>query len=102
MTDIEFVDQLKQKIQEIALLLNGALAAESKVGLKMNVSKKDLSKVLDVLPSMKEPTVSELTNKDWVALETVTDEKVVREMIPSLKKAGARDIIEYPLNKVIH
>ena len=92
----------EQKIRDLAMLLSGALAAEELVGLKMNVSKKDLSKVLDVLPSMKEPTVSELTNKDWVALETVTDEKVVREMIPSLKKAGARDIIEYPLNKVIH
>lgn len=91
----------KQKIQEIALLLNGALAAESKVGLKMNVEKKNLNKLLFLLPALKKPTISELSDKNWAAVETIIDEKIVREIIHKLKQAGAQGIIEYPLNKII-
>lgn len=91
----------KQKIEEIALLLNGALNAESKVGLKMNVEKKNLNKLLPLLSSLKHPTISELSNKKWVAIETIMDESIVREIIPKLKKVGAQGIIEYSLNKVI-
>ncbi len=91
----------KQKIQEIALLLNGALIAESKVGLKMNIEKKNLSKLLSLLPSLKSPTISELSDKKWVAVETIIDESIVRKMIPKMKYAGAQGIIEYPLNKII-
>ena len=91
----------KQKIQEIALLLNGALAAESKVGLKMNVEKKNLNKLLLLLPALKKPTISELSDKNWAAVETIIDEKIVREIIPKLKQAGAQGIIEYPLNKIV-
>lgn len=91
----------RKKIEEMALLLEGALAAEEKVGLKMNVSKKNLNPLLKVLPSLKKPTISELSGGGWVALETIVDEKVVRTIIPKLRKAGAQGIIEYPLNKVI-
>ncbi|MBM3250230.1 MAG: ATP phosphoribosyltransferase [Candidatus Omnitrophica bacterium] len=92
----------KAKIAEIALLLEGAIAAERKVGLKMNVKKADLKKVLSKLPALKRPTISSLSESAWVAVETVIDEKVVRVLIPELKKAGAQGIIEYPLNKVIY
>lgn len=91
----------KQKIQELALLLKGALLAEEKVGLKMNIEKKNLSRLLILLPSLKKPTISELSDKEWVAVETIIDEKIVREIIPKLKKAGAQGIIEYSLNKII-
>jgi len=92
----------KQKIQEIALLLKGALAATEKVGLKMNIENKNLKNLLSLLPALKNPTISPLANKDWSAVETIIDEKIVREIIPKLKKAGAQGIIEYPLNKVIN
>ncbi len=92
----------KAKMQEIALLLNGAIAAEAKVGLKMNVKKADLKKVLAILPALKNPTISGLSRGDWLAVETVIDEKTVRILIPKLKNAGATGIIEYPLNKVIY
>ncbi|MFH1857403.1 MAG: ATP phosphoribosyltransferase [Candidatus Omnitrophota bacterium] len=91
----------REKIQNIALLLKGALVAEEKVGLKMNVAKKDLAKVLKLLPAMKEPTVSNLSGRGWTAVETIVDEKIVRTLIPKLRGAGAQGIIEYPLNKVI-
>ncbi len=91
----------RQKLERIALLLTGALAAEDKVGLKMNVPVERLDDVVAVLPALKRPTVSNLTVEGWVAVETIIDEKVVREIIPSLKAAGAEGIIEYPLNKVI-
>ncbi|MEW6535493.1 MAG: ATP phosphoribosyltransferase [Candidatus Auribacterota bacterium] len=95
-------DKWKQtKIQRIALLVQSALAAEAKVGLKMNVSKKDLDAVLKVLPALKRPTISHLSEEGWVAVDTVVDEYVVREIVPELKHAGAEGIIEYPLNKVI-
>jgi len=92
----------RSKMEEIALLLKGAIAAEEKVGLKMNVRKADLKKVISVLPALKRPTISGLSQEGWVAIETVIDEKVVRTLIPELKKRGAQGIIEYPLNKVIY
>ncbi|MBM3253984.1 MAG: ATP phosphoribosyltransferase [Candidatus Omnitrophica bacterium] len=91
----------RQKIENIALLLKGALIAEEKVGLKMNVSQENLKRVLSNLPALKKPTISPLSQKGWFAVETVIDEKIVRELIPKLKEAGAEGIIEYPLNKVI-
>ncbi|MFA5164491.1 MAG: ATP phosphoribosyltransferase [Candidatus Omnitrophota bacterium] len=92
----------KSKIEKIAILLKGAIAAEEKVGLKMNIKELDLKKVLNVLPAMRRPTISHLSVKGWVAVETIIDEKQVRELIPRLKSAGAEGIIEYPLNKVIY
>ncbi len=91
----------RSKIEDIALLLRGALAAEEKVGLKMNVAQTDLAEVLACLPALKRPTVSPLAGGEWVAVETVTDKKTVRRLIPLLKQAGAEGIIEYPLNKII-
>lgn len=91
----------RQKIENIALLLQGALDAELKVGLKMNVAGENLEAVLAVLPALKRPTVSPLANGDWVAVETIVDTDEVRILIPQLKAAGAQGIIEYPLNKVI-
>ncbi|MDP3732849.1 MAG: ATP phosphoribosyltransferase [Candidatus Omnitrophota bacterium] len=92
----------KSKMGEITLLLKGAIAAEEKVGLKMNVKKTDLKKVISVLPALKRPTISGLSEEGWLAIETVIDEKVVRTLIPELRKRGAQGIIEYPLNKVIY
>lgn len=92
----------KTKIQEVALLLKGAIDAEGKVGLKMNVAKANLTRLISLLPALKNPTVSNLAQKDWVAIETVIDEKLVREIIPKLKSAGAQGIVEYPLNKLIY
>lgn len=91
----------KQKLDSLKILLLGALAAAAKVGLKMNVPKKSLSQILSVLPAITSPTVSQLADVKWVALETILSEKEVRELIPRLKKSGAEGIIEYPLNKVI-
>ena len=91
----------REKVQNIALLLQGAIQASGKVGLKMNLKKSDIEKVTQILPAMKQPTISPLAGNEWVALETIIDEKIVREIIPQLKRAGAQDIIEYPLNKVI-
>ncbi len=92
----------KSKMEQIALLLKGAISAEEKVGLKMNVRKQDLGKVIKKLPALKRPTISGLSEEGWFAIETVIDEKIVRVLIPELKKAGAQGIIEYPLNKVIY
>jgi ATP phosphoribosyltransferase len=91
----------RQKMENIVLLLRGALAAEEKVGLKMNVPKKSLKRVMSLLSSLHSPTISELSDKGWLALEVVIDEKTVRDIIPKLKSVGAEGIIEYPLNKVI-
>jgi ATP phosphoribosyltransferase len=92
----------KKKLQNLSMLLKGALMAEEKVGLKMNIRKKNLTKVTAKLPAMQNPTISDLTDQDWVALDVIVDEKTVREIIPKLKRAGAKDIVEYPLNKVIY
>ena len=91
----------KEKIEKIALLLQGALAAETRVGLKMNAPKNKIDGIVKMLPSMKNPTISQLYESDWVAVEIIVEEKIVRDLIPQLKTAGACDIIEYPLNKVI-
>jgi ATP phosphoribosyltransferase len=92
----------RRKIETLALLLKGALEAETKVGLKMNIAEKNLAKLLKSLPALRNPTISSLSQKGWVAVETIIDECVVREMIPKLKAAGAEGIIEYPLNKVVY
>ncbi len=92
----------RKKIETIALLLRGALEAESKVGLKMNAPKKSLDAVINTVPSLRNPTISPLSNPDWVALETIIDESVAREIIPQLKALGAEGIVEYPLNKVVY
>ena len=91
----------KEKIEQISLLLQAALRAEGMVGLKMNVSANELKSVMEILPSITAPTISNLFQSDWFAIEVMVSEKVVRELIPQLLKRGAVGIIEYPLNKVI-
>jgi len=92
----------REKLENLALLLKGAILAEEKVGLKMNVARADLKAVLAILPSMKKPTISNLADQEWVDVDTIIDEKTVKDLIPRLKRAGAQGIIEYPLNKVIY
>jgi ATP phosphoribosyltransferase len=92
----------KKKVDIIVMLLNGALAAEKMVGLMMNVKRKDLDNVLKILPALQKPTISELSNQDWVDINTIIEEKEVREIIPKLKESGASGIVEYPLNKIIY
>ncbi|MCG3204511.1 MAG: ATP phosphoribosyltransferase [Elusimicrobia bacterium] len=91
----------REKIENIAILLKGALAAEGMVGLKMNLEEKNLEKIMGILPSLKRPTVSKLTLPGWIAIEVVVEESVVKRILPELKRAGAEGIIEYPLNKLI-
>ncbi len=91
----------REKAEQISLLLQGALQAETMVGLKMNVSKEDLEKVVEILPSITAPTISNLYQSDWFAVETMVSAETVRDIIPKLQKRGAVGIIEYPLNKVI-
>lgn len=91
----------RRKIETMALLLKGALEAEAKVGLKMNIEERNLASLLASLPALRRPTISSLSQSGWVAVETIIDEHVVRELIPQLKAAGAEGIIEYPLNKVV-
>src|SRR5688572_4168614 len=92
----------RRKIETLALLLKGALEAEAKVGLKMNIAEQNLPRLLAALPALRNPTISSLSLRGWVAVETIIDEHVVRELIPKLKAAGAEGIIEYPLNKVVY
>jgi len=92
----------RRKIETMALLLKGALEAETKVGVKMNIEEKNLAKLLNSLPALRNPTVSNLSQAGWVAVDTVIDKHIVRELIPQLKGAGAEGIIEYPLNKVVY
>jgi len=92
----------RRKVETLALLLRGALEAESKVGLKMNIAEKHLPGLLENLPALRNPTISRLSLPGWVAVETIIDEAVVRQLIPQLKAAGAEGIIEYPLNKVVY
>ena len=94
-------DWKREKIENIAMLLEAAMAAEGKVGLKLNVKKEDMKTVSDILPSMNAPTISHLGDAGWYALEVIIDESDVKRLIPALKRAGASGIIEYPLNKVI-
>lgn len=92
----------RERIENLNMLLQGAIVAEGKVGLKMNVKKEELESLMQQLPAMKHPTISPLHGGDWVAVETIVEESTVRKIIPKLKRAGAQDIIEYPLNKVIY
>jgi ATP phosphoribosyltransferase len=92
----------RAKIETLALLLRGALEAESKVGLKMNIARRNLDRLLQELPALRNPTIAPLSTDGWVAVETIIDEHVVREIVPQLKRAGAEGIIEYPLNKVVY
>jgi ATP phosphoribosyltransferase len=91
----------RQKIDDVVLMLQGAMAAEGKVGLMMNVPRERLKQVLSLLPALQQPTVASLADENWVDVNTVLSESVVRHIIPKLKAAGARGIVEYPLNKVI-
>lgn len=92
----------RKKIETIAMLLLGALEADSKVGLKLNLPETALAGIIEALPALRNPTVSKLSNPEWVALETIIDESVVREIIPKLKELGAEGIVEYPLNKIVY
>ena len=92
----------RDKVERIVMLVKGAILAEGKVGLKMNVRKEDLKEIIKMLPSMKAPTVSMLYDNKWVDIDTVIDEEDVKRLIPDLRKAGAEGFIEYPLNKVIY
>ena len=92
----------RHKIENMAMLLKGAIIAEGMVGLKMNIHRENLDTVLDLLPSLKNPTISPLADGNWVAIEVMIEESTVREMIPALKRAGAQGLVEYPLNKVIY
>lgn len=92
----------KNKIENIAILLKGALAAEGMVGLKMNLEEKNLAKIMSVIPALKKPTISRLTVPGWMAIEVILEEKKVKKIIPDLKRQGAEGIIEYPLNKLIY
>ena len=91
----------KSKIDQLALMLRGAIDAQSQVGLMLNVKKPDLQAVLNVLPALNSPTVSQLSNSEWAAVNTIVEERVARDVIPKLKAAGATGIVEYPLNKVV-
>ncbi len=91
----------RNKMENISILLKGALAAEGMVGLKMNLKEENLDKIMAILPSLKRPTVSKLTLAEWIAIEVVVEETVVKRILPELKRAGAEGIIEYPLNKLI-
>jgi ATP phosphoribosyltransferase len=91
----------RRKIETLVMLLQGAIEAAGKVGLMLNVRRDDLEKVLSVLPALKRPTISALSDSDWVAVNTVIEEKTVREIIPRLKAANAQGIVEYPLNKIV-
>ena len=92
----------KEKMNQVVMLLQGAINADNMVGLKMNLEKKNFEKVLAILPALKQPTVSALSQEGWIAIETVIDEGSVRHLIPKLKNAGAQGIVEYPLNKLIY
>jgi ATP phosphoribosyltransferase len=91
----------KQKIDDMVLMLRGAMAAEGRVGLMMNVQRKDLETILSLLPALQNPTVSDLSDKSWVAVSTIIEEAVVRHIVPRLRAAGARGLVEYPLTKII-
>jgi ATP phosphoribosyltransferase len=97
-----FQDPVKKaKIENIALMLQAALHADDKVGLKLNIEKAKLSEIIEEMPALRRPTVSSLTDENWVAIETVIEKKVSRELIPALKRRGAEGIVEYPLNKIV-
>jgi ATP phosphoribosyltransferase len=92
----------RKKIESIALLLTAALNARNKVGMKLNLPADRLEQTLKTLPALRKPTISPLAQEGWIALETILDESIVRDIIPALKQLGAEGIIEYPLNKVVY
>jgi ATP phosphoribosyltransferase len=94
-------DWKKTKLQNIALLLKAAIEAQGRVGLMLNVRRSDLEKVLSLLPALQRPTISNLSDDEWVAVNTIIEEKTVRDLIPRLKAAQAQGIVEYPLNKIV-
>jgi len=94
-------DAKRAKIENIGMMLNAALQADTKVGLKLNLERTKLSEVLLNLPSLRKPTISSLADEEWIAVETVIEKKVAREIIPALKRLGAEGIVEYPLNKIV-
>ncbi len=94
-------DWKRRKLEDMRMLLEGAINALGKVGLMLNVNRACLDAVLDVLPALKKPTISHLSDEDWLAVNTILDESTVRTIIPRLKKAGAQGIVEYPLNKIV-
>lgn len=94
-------EEKRKKLQDMAMLLEGAMAALGKVGLMLNVRRSDLQAVVEVLPALLKPTVSTLSDEDWLAVNTIIDESTVRTIIPRLKEAGAQGIVEYPLNKIV-
>ena len=91
----------REKAENLVLLLQGAIAARNKVGLMLNVTREKLPGVLEVLPALKNPTISPLSDPEWVAVNTIVDEEIVRQIVPRLKSAGAQGIVEYPLNKIV-
>jgi len=91
----------KQKLDNIALLLKAAIEAQGKVGIMLNVRKADLQKILALLPALQRPTVSSLSDDEWVAVNTIIEERTVRDLIPKVKAAGGQGIVEYPLNKIV-
>jgi ATP phosphoribosyltransferase len=91
----------RRKLEDMAMLLDGAIAALGKVGLMLNVRRSDLPTVLSELPALQKPTISTLSDEEWLAVNTIVDESTVRVIIPRLKKAGAQGIVEYPLNKIV-
>jgi ATP phosphoribosyltransferase len=91
----------RRKLNDMKMLLEGAISALGKVGLMLNVHKNDLDAVLDVLPALKRPTISHLSDEEWLAVNTILDESTVRDIIPRLKQAGGQGIVEYPLNKIV-
>jgi ATP phosphoribosyltransferase len=99
---VAYADEWKrEKIDDMVLMLRGAMAAEGKVGLMMNVRQADLAAVLALLPALQKPTISSLSDPEWVAVNTIIDESVVRHIVPGLRRAGGRGIVEYPLSKII-
>ena len=91
----------RRKVENIALLLQAAIHAQSRVGLMLNVPRADLETVLALLPALQRPTISPLSDDDWVAVNTIIEERTVRDLIPRLKAAGGQGIVEYPLNKIV-
>jgi ATP phosphoribosyltransferase len=94
-------EEKRAKIENMALMLNAALQADTKVGLKLNLEKSKLEAVLKEVPALRKPTVSSLSDEAWIALETVIEREVSRELIPALKRMGAEGIVEFPLNKIV-
>jgi ATP phosphoribosyltransferase len=100
--DVALADQWKRtKIENIALLLRAAIEAQGRVGLMLNVPRAALDQVLALLPALQRPTISSLSDNEWVAVNTIIEERTVRDLIPKLKAAGGQGIVEYPLNKIV-